>query len=93
MNVMDIETVIQKVTSICKKNGVEHLKLFGSYATKTNTVTSDIDFVVYGCNDVDKLEHDIAQIETLHKIDIFYGEEIYNKYLLEDIRLYGKQIY
>ena len=48
MNVMPITELIDKVTEICKANGVKRLDLFGSFATGTATDTSDIDFVVYG---------------------------------------------
>lgn len=55
--------------------------------------TSDIDFVVYGCDNLMQLEDDLLQIETLRKIDIFDFDSIKNEYLLEDIKKYGKQIY
>ena len=55
--------------------------------------TSDIDFVVYGCDNLMQLEDDLLQIETLRKIDIFDFDNIKNEYLLEDIKKYGKQIY
>ena len=55
--------------------------------------TSDIDFVVYGCDNLIQLEDDLLQIETLRKIDIFDFDNIKNEYLLEDIKKYGKQIY
>ena len=38
-------------------------------------------------------EYDLSTIDTLRKIDIFDHDEIHNKYLLEDIEKYGKQIY
>ena len=93
MNVMPISEIIEKVTMICKKNNVKRLDLFGSFATGTATPTSDIDFVVYGCNDLMQLEDDLLQIETLRKIDIFDFDSIKNEYLLEDIKKYGNQIY
>lgn len=93
MSTMPIPEIIKQVTEICQKNNVKHLKLFGSFATGTNTPTSDIDFVVYGCNDIIKLEQDIENIETLRKIDIFDYDSIHNEFLLEDIAKYGKQIY
>lgn len=93
MNVMPIEELINKVTDICKKNKVKRLDLFGSFATGTATPTSDIDFVVYGCENLLQLENDLEQIETLRKIDIFDFDNIKNKFLLEDIKKYGKQIY
>lgn len=67
--------------------------MFGSFATGTAAPTSDIDFVVYGCKDIQKLEEDLEEIETLRKIDIFDFDIIRNEYLLEDIRKYDKQIY
>ena len=93
MNVMPIEELIQRVVIICRRNGVKRLDLFGSYATGTALPTSDIDFVVYGCSDILKLEKDLEEIDTLRKIDIFDYDSIRNEYLLEDIRKYGKQIY
>ena len=56
MNVMPISELIDEVAAICKANGVKRLDLFGSFATGTATDTSDIDFVVYGCEDILKLE-------------------------------------
>lgn len=93
MNTMPISELIEQVTEICKKNGVKRLDLFGSFATGTSTPTSDIDFVVYGCNNLKKLETDLEQIETLRKIDIFDYDSIHNEFLREDIHKYGKQIY
>lgn len=72
---------------------MKRLDLFGSFATGTATPTSDIDFVVYGCQDILKLEEDLEEIDTLRKIDIFDYDSIKNKFLLEHIQKYGKQIY
>ncbi len=93
MNTMPIPELIDRVTEICQKNGVKRLDLFGSFATGTATPTSDIDFVVYGCQNILKLEEDLEEIDTLRKIDIFDYDSIKNKFLLEDIQKYGKQIY
>ena len=93
MNTMPISELIDKVSMICKRNGVKRLDLFGSFATGTATPTSDIDFVVYGCDNLQQLEDDLLEIQTLRKIDIFDYDSINNDYLLEDIRKYGKQIY
>lgn len=93
MNVMPVSELIEKVTAICKANGVKRLDLFGSFATGTARPTSDIDFVVYGCPDILKLEQDLEEIDTLRKIDIFDYDSIHNAFLLEDIKKYGKQIY
>lgn len=88
-----ISELIDKVAAICRENGVKRLDLFGSFATGTAAPTSDIDFVVYGCEDILRLEEAVLEIDTLRKIDIFDYEEIRNPLLLEDIRKYGKQIY
>lgn len=93
MNVMPVSELIEEVTKICKSNGVKRLDLFGSFATGTATPTSDIDFVVYGCNDILKLERELEKIDTLRKIDIFDFDTLNNTFLLEDIKKYGKQIY
>lgn len=93
MNVMPISELIDKVAEICKANGVERLDLIGSFATGTALPTSDIDFVVYGCEDILQLEEALEAIETLRKIDIFDYASIRNEFLLEDIKRYGKQIY
>ena len=47
---------------------------------------SDIDFVVYGCKDILKLERELESIETFRKIDIFDYGSIHNEFLLEDIK-------
>lgn len=93
MNVMPVPELIDKVVEICKANGIQRLDLFGSFATGTALPSSDIDFVVYGCKDIIKLEKDLENIDTLRKIDIFDYDSLNNKFLLEDIRKYGKQIY
>ena len=55
--------------------------------------TSDIDFVVYGCDNLIQLEDDLLQIETLRKIDIFDFDSIKNKYLLEDIKKLWQRVF
>ena len=84
---------VMPVSEICKENGVKRLDLFGSFATGTATPRSDIDFVVYGCEDILRLEEELSEIDTLRKIDVFDYGSINNDFLLEDIRKYGKQIY
>ena len=93
MNIMPVSELIDRVAVICKANGVKRLELFGSFATGTAAPTSDIDFVVYGCEDILCLEEALSEIDTLRHIDIFDYDSIDNEFLLEDIRKYGKQIY
>lgn len=85
LQVMPIDELIERVASVCKRCGAEHLDLFGLFATGTATARSDIDFVVYGDVDSELLNQMISQIDTLRKIDIFYYNEINDEYLLKDI--------
>lgn len=93
VHVMPIDEIILRVEKICRRNGVEHLSLFGSQAAGTATERSDVDFIVYGCKDMDKLAEEVENIETLRKIDLFFYEEVQNAYLKEDMERYGKPIY
>ena len=56
--------------------------MFGSFATGTAVPASDIDFVVYGCEDILSLEDALSEIDTFRKIDIFDYESIHNEMLL-----------
>ena len=93
MSMMSIETIIQEMIDICQKQGVEHLILFGSFATNTALERSDIDFIVYGVKDIETLREEIDEIMTLKKIDIFDYDEVCNQYLREDMDEYGRKIY
>lgn len=90
---MSIDEIILQVEKICRKNNVEHLSLFGSHAANSAAERSDIDFIVYGCKNINKLTEEVENIETLRKIDLFFYEEIQNAYLKEDIKLYERPIY
>ena len=88
-----IESNIKKIEALCREHKVVRLFVFGSVLTDRFNEESDIDFVVYDCDNITKLEEDLEQIDTLRKIDIFDYNSIHNEFLLEDIRKYGKQIY
>lgn len=90
---MTINEIIEEVVRICKKNEVEHLSLFGSYARGTQTEKSDIDFIVYGVKDIETLREEIDEIMTLKKIDVFDYDEVCNQFLREDMDEYGRKIY
>ena len=93
MSNMSLNDIITQIEKICKHFEVEHLYLFGSYATGTATSTSDIDIIIKGGKDILSLKECIASIKTLKKIDIFEYEKCNNQFLKEDMELYGKQIY
>lgn len=90
---MTIEEIIEQVTVICKENHVEHLALFGSYAKGTATKYSDLDFIIYGPVDMEKLREQIDEIMTLKKIDLFEYDLCRNQYLKEDMDRYARKIY
>lgn len=90
---MTVDEIIDQVTAICKKNRVEHLSLFGSYAKGTETQYSDVDFIVYGSVDIEKLQEEVDEIMTLKKIDLFEYDLCQNEYLKEDMDRYGRKIY
>ncbi|MGN0141612.1 MAG: nucleotidyltransferase family protein [Roseburia sp.] len=90
---MTVEEIIEQVTEICKKNHVEHLSLFGSYAKGTNTKYSDMDFIVYGPVNMEQLQEQVDDIMTLKKIDLFEYDLCQNQYLKEDMDKYGRKIY
>ena len=90
---MKINDILNQIEEICKNYDVEHLYLFGSYATGTATDTSDIDIIIKGGKDIGLLKEEIEHIKTLKKIDIFEYDKCKNQYLKEDMDKYGKQIY
>lgn len=90
---MTVEEIIEQVTVICKENHVEHLALFGSYAKGTATKYSDLDFIIYGPVDLEKLREQIDEIMTLKKIDLFEYDLCRNQYLKEDMDRYARKIY
>lgn len=90
---MTVEDIIGQVTAICKSNNVEHLSLFGSYAKGTATRYSDLDFIVYGKVDMQRLQEQVDEIMTVKKIDLFEYDLCQNQYLKENVDRYGKKIY
>lgn len=90
---MKFDEIISAITAICKNNGVKELFLFGSYATGTQTDSSDIDIIVKGCTNDSVLLQQIDDIPTLKKIDVFFYDTCNDAVLLEAMNRYGKRIY
>ena len=90
---MTINEILAEVQDICKRYQVEHLYLFGSYATGTATSTSDIDIIIKGGTHISELKESLARIKTLKKIDVFEYDKCQNPNLKEDMNRYGRQIY
>ncbi len=90
---LSLEEILKQITDICIRHGVEHLYLFGSYATDTAVPGSDIDIIIRGGRDISGLREETDRIPTLKKIDIFDYDHCANPHLKEDMDLYGKKIY
>ncbi len=90
---MSIEEILDQIKKICLEFHVEHLYLFGSYASGTATKTSDIDIIIKGGENIPELKEKIDAIKTLKKIDVFEYDKCRNPHLKEDMDKYGKQIY
>lgn len=90
---MDIRDILNEIEHICKKHHVREVLLFGSYAAGTQTDTSDIDIIVKGVEDIERLREEIAQIKTLKRIDIFDYDRCKNEHLLEAMNCDGQKIY
>lgn len=90
---MEVKEILDEIEAICRNNHVGELFLFGSYATGTQMDTSDIDIIVKGVKDIERLREEIAEIRTLKKIDIFDYDRCRNEHLLEAMDQYGQKIY
>ncbi len=89
---MSLEEILNSVVEICIKHDVEHVYLFGSYATGTARPTSDIDIVIKGGRDIDLLREEVDRIPTLKTIDLFIYNQKMNPYLREDIDRYAVEL-
>ncbi len=90
---MQFDEILNEITAICKEKHVQHLSLFGSYATGDATPTSDIDIIVKGVPDIGDLKEHLDRIKTLKRIDVFDYDTCKNKHLLEAMDRYGKKLY
>ena len=89
---MKIEEILAEVISICKKNNVAEVILFGSQAKGTATERSDIDIAVKGAKDIELLRAQIESIPTLRSFDIVDMDSCKNQLLLREIEKYGRKI-
>ena len=85
-----LKKYIEKISQYYK---IEAIILFGSYAKGTATKYSDLDFIIYGQVDMEKLREQIDEIMTLKKIDLFEYDLCRNQYLKEDMDRYARKIY
>lgn len=89
-----VAVIIREAAQICRKHGVKHLYLFGSYAKGTYTRFSDLDFAIKGFNgDYSELKEELDSIRTLKSIDLIEYDNIKNEIFREEIDTYGRKIY
>lgn len=90
------EKIIEKIKIISDKYLISKILLFGSRARGDNTLTSDIDIVVYPMRDFSEkglFVSDIDDIDTLLKIDIVFINENTDSKLIDNIESEGVLIY
>ncbi len=81
------------INEIAKNNRVERAVLFGSRAMGTNSVTSDVDIVLFGdtltIDDQAKLCAAMKLIPMAQSVDLVLFNKIDHQPLIEHIRKYG----
>ena len=77
-------------------SSIDSVHIFGSRAIGNYRNNSDIDLVIYGNFDNEKIEHiklDLEDIDTAYFFDVLDANNITSKELKEHIKLHGKIIY
>ena len=92
--IIPVNDILNKIKSICNEYNINPI-LYGSFAKGTNRERSDLDIAINCNNETFNIIEDriYNEIETLRHIDLLNLNNCKNKYLLEDIKKYGKQIY
>lgn len=90
--VPEAEEVMREVAGLCRRFSARQVYLYGSRAKGTHLKRSDIDIAVSGVRDFAALEEAVDGLPTLYKIDLLNLDTCSNQDLLEDIRLYGREI-
>lgn len=90
---MSVEEVLRAIIKLCIQFGAEQAFLFGSRAKGTNLERSDIDIAVQGVENFYDLKEKIDDLPTLYMVDLLNMDKCHNEAILEDIRLYGREIY
>ena len=85
------------VATIAANDRVERAVLFGSRATQTNTVSSDVDIALFGdrltSTDQTRLAAALDEIRMAQSVDLLLYNSIDNRRLREHIRSHGVQWY
>ena len=85
------------IAVIAANDRVERAVLFGSRATGTNTVTSDVDIALFGdrltLTDQARLAAAIDEIPMAQTVDLLLHDSISDRTLLDHIRTHGVDLY
>ena len=87
--------IYQQIIEISRRYKVKKIVLFGSRARKTNTIKSDIDLAIYGCENFRDLYFDLNEnVQTLLEFDIIdMNRTNLSKELIEEIERDGVILY
>ena len=85
------------IAALTANERVERAVLFGSRATRTNTVTSDVDIALFGdqltLTDQARLAAAVEQIPVAQSVDLLLYDSISNRTLRDHIRIQGVEWY
>ena len=89
---MRAEEVIEEVADLCRQFQAKKVILYGSRAKGTARERSDIDIAVSGVDNFELLVEKVEELPTLYSVNMVNMDTCRNQLLLEDIRLYGREI-
>ena len=85
------------IATMAANDRVERAVLFGSRATQTNTVSSDVDIALFGdrltLTDQARLAAALDEMPMAQSVDLLLYDSIDNRTLLEHIRRHGVEWY
>ena len=90
-----ISKILKQVIEICSQDDqVDKVILHGSWAKGTAMERSDIDLALVGDEiDIEELQEEVEEIDTLYKIDLVDVSHCRNDLLQDEVEKYGIEIY
>ena len=89
---MTIEQILEQVKSICAKENIREVILYGSWAKGTATERSDVDLALSGASDFERVKEKIDAIPTLRSFDVLNLDRCRNELLRKEVMKYGRKI-
>ena len=97
--ILDLTTIVEKVSNVLSKYDVDYCYLFGSYAKKTPTESSDVDLLVsssvtgmafFGL--AEELRESLQKkVDLLNLEQLNNNQELLNEILKDGIKIYDKR--